>query len=122
MESARVGQEGFMGHQVRIGILNADVDLNLFEELHLELEDRLAKFLGVEEAVLYSYGFSTVASAIPAYAKSSDVVFADEAVRQIMFDYSSLMNLVLRSTSPYKKDLLLLAQQFDTSNITTAMI
>lgn len=34
----------------------------------------------VEEAVLYSYGFSTVASAIPAYAKSSDVIFVDESV------------------------------------------
>lgn len=34
----------------------------------------------VEEAVLYSYGFSTVASAIPAYAKSCDVIFVDEGV------------------------------------------
>ena len=47
-------------------------------DIHLVLEDRLAKFMKVEEAVLYSYGFSTVASAIPAYAKSGDVIFADE--------------------------------------------
>lgn len=44
----------------------------------MKLEERLAQFMKVEEAVLYSYGFSTVASAIPAYAKSSDVIFADE--------------------------------------------
>ena len=49
-------------------------------DIHLELEARLAKFMKVEEAVLYSYGFSTVASAIPAYAKSGDVIFADSGV------------------------------------------
>lgn len=44
-------------------------------DVHLELEDRLAKFMGQEEAVVYSYAFSTVASAIPAYAKRNDIVF-----------------------------------------------
>ena len=29
----------------------------------------------VEEAVMYSYGFSTIASVIPAYSKRGDVVF-----------------------------------------------
>lgn len=46
-------------------------------DIHIELENRLAKFMNVEEAVLYSYGFSAIASAIPAYAKSNDVIFAD---------------------------------------------
>lgn len=45
-------------------------------DVHLELEQRLAKFMDCEEAVVYSYGFSTIASAIPAYAKRSDVIFA----------------------------------------------
>ena len=36
--------------------------------------------MGVEEAILYSYSFSTVASAIPAYAKAGDVIFCDEGV------------------------------------------
>ncbi|XP_067626375.1 serine palmitoyltransferase 1 isoform X2 [Eurosta solidaginis] len=49
-------------------------------DVHLNLEDRLAKFMGMEEAVVYSYGFSTIASAIPAYAKRGDVIFADEKV------------------------------------------
>ncbi|XP_043215772.1 serine palmitoyltransferase 1-like isoform X1 [Amphibalanus amphitrite] len=49
-------------------------------DVHLDLEKRVTQFLGTEEAVLYSLGFSTVASAIPAYAKRSDVIFADEAV------------------------------------------
>lgn len=45
-------------------------------DVHLELEERLAKFMGQEEACLYSYAFSTVASSIPAYAKRGDVIFA----------------------------------------------
>lgn len=49
-------------------------------DVHLELEERLAKFMGTEEAVVYSYGFSTIASAIPAYSKRTDVIFVDEAV------------------------------------------
>ncbi|XP_033209698.1 serine palmitoyltransferase 1 [Belonocnema kinseyi] len=49
-------------------------------DVHLELEERLAKFMEVEEAVVYSYGFSTIASAIPAYCKRRDLVFVDEKV------------------------------------------
>ncbi|XP_034478984.1 serine palmitoyltransferase 1 [Drosophila innubila] len=49
-------------------------------DVHLDLEDRLAKFMGLEEAIVYSYGFSTVASAIPAYAKRGDLIYVDEAV------------------------------------------
>ena len=49
-------------------------------DVHLELEERLAKFMDMEEAVVYSYGFSTIASAIPAYCKRQDLVFADEKV------------------------------------------
>jgi len=28
-----------------------------------------------EEAILYSYGFATIASAIPAYSKRGDIIF-----------------------------------------------
>ena len=28
-----------------------------------------------EESILYSYGFATIASAIPAYSKRGDVIF-----------------------------------------------
>jgi len=49
-------------------------------DVHLELEQRLAKFMNVEDGIIYSYGFSTVASAIPAYSKRGDIIFADEAV------------------------------------------
>ncbi|XP_053323823.1 serine palmitoyltransferase 1 [Spea bombifrons] len=48
-------------------------------DVHLELEDRLAKFMRTEEAIIYSYGFATIASAIPAYSKRGDILFVDEA-------------------------------------------
>ena len=44
-------------------------------DVHLELEERLAKFMDHEEAVVYSYAFSTIASAIPAYSKRNDIIF-----------------------------------------------
>lgn len=49
-------------------------------DVHLELEERLAKFMGVEEAIIYSYGFATVATAIPAYCKRNDLIFVDEQI------------------------------------------
>ena len=48
---------------------------NVILDVHLELEDKIAKFMCVEEALIYSYGFSTIASAIPAYSKRGDVIF-----------------------------------------------
>lgn len=49
-------------------------------DIHLELEERLAKFTGREEAIIYSYGFATISSAIPAYSKRRDVIFCDDGV------------------------------------------
>nr|CAD7600275.1 unnamed protein product [Timema genevievae] len=46
-------------------------------DVHLDLEEKLAQFMKMEEAVVYSYGFSTIASAIPAYAKRGDILFVD---------------------------------------------
>lgn len=49
-------------------------------DVHVYLEEKLAAYFGAEQAVLYSYGFSTLASAVPAYAKKGDIIFADECV------------------------------------------
>jgi len=49
-------------------------------DVHLQLEQKIASFLGTEEAILYSYGFATVSSAIPAYSKRTDVIFCDKGV------------------------------------------
>ncbi|OQV16257.1 Serine palmitoyltransferase 1 [Hypsibius exemplaris] len=47
-------------------------------DVHLELEEKLARFMGCEEAILYSYGTATISSAIPAYSKRGDLIFVDE--------------------------------------------
>ncbi|XP_047595901.1 serine palmitoyltransferase 1-like isoform X5 [Lutra lutra] len=44
-------------------------------DVHLDLEDHLAKFMKTEEAIICSYGFATIASTIPAYSKRGDIMF-----------------------------------------------
>lgn len=45
-------------------------------DVHLQLEEKIAAFMGAEEAILYSFGFSAISSSIPAYAKVGDVIYA----------------------------------------------
>jgi 7-keto-8-aminopelargonate synthetase-like enzyme len=45
-------------------------------DVHLELEKKIAAFFGVEDAIIYSHGFSTIGSAIPAFAKRGDLIVA----------------------------------------------
>ncbi len=45
-------------------------------DVHLQLEEKIAAFMGTEEAILYSFGFSAISSSIPAYAKVGDVIYA----------------------------------------------
>ncbi|RZC34204.1 serine palmitoyltransferase 1 [Asbolus verrucosus] len=47
-------------------------------DIHLELEECLAKFLHMEESIVYSYGFVAISSSIAAYCKKSDIIFVDE--------------------------------------------
>lgn len=45
-------------------------------DVHLQLEERIARFMRCEEAAIYAYGFSALASAIPSYCKRGDLVYA----------------------------------------------
>jgi serine palmitoyltransferase len=49
-------------------------------DVHLDCEARIAKFLGTPDSILYSYGLSTMFSAIPAFCKKGDVIVVDEGV------------------------------------------
>ncbi|KAM7508212.1 hypothetical protein LguiA_018665 [Lonicera macranthoides] len=49
-------------------------------DVHLDCEARIAKFLGTPDSILYSYGLSTMFSAIPAFCKKGDIVIVDEGV------------------------------------------
>ncbi|KAK9765895.1 serine palmitoyltransferase component, variant 2 [Basidiobolus ranarum] len=47
-------------------------------DVHKLLEKDIANFLGTEDAIVYSQGFSTISSVIPAYAKRGDLIVCDE--------------------------------------------
>jgi glycine C-acetyltransferase len=47
-------------------------------DLHLELEQRLAAFKGVEAAISFQSGFNANLAAIPALVGEEDVIFSDE--------------------------------------------
>ncbi|XP_019447135.1 PREDICTED: long chain base biosynthesis protein 1-like isoform X2 [Lupinus angustifolius] len=49
-------------------------------DVHLDCEARIANFLGTPDSILYSYGLSTMFSAIPAFSKKGDIIVADEGV------------------------------------------
>ncbi|KAG6332951.1 hypothetical protein ID866_6136, partial [Astraeus odoratus] len=49
-------------------------------DVHLDLEKDIADFLGTESSILYSQGFSTISSVIPAFCKRGDIIVADRAV------------------------------------------
>ncbi|XP_020115014.1 long chain base biosynthesis protein 1b-like [Ananas comosus] len=49
-------------------------------DAHLDCENRIAKFLGTPDSILYSYGISTIFSVIPAFCKKGDIIVADEGV------------------------------------------
>ncbi|KAI0327510.1 serine palmitoyltransferase [Cubamyces sp. BRFM 1775] len=50
------------------------------QDVHIQLEQDIADFLGTEAAILYSQGFSTISSVIPAFCKRGDVIVADRGV------------------------------------------
>lgn len=47
-------------------------------DLHLELEERLAKFKGVEAAILFQSGFNANLAVIPALVGEQDAIISDE--------------------------------------------
>lgn len=46
----------------------------------MALEQDIASFLGTEAAIIYSQGFSTISSVIPAFCKRGDIIVADRGV------------------------------------------
>ncbi|MFP4227439.1 MAG: aminotransferase class I/II-fold pyridoxal phosphate-dependent enzyme [Salinivenus sp.] len=52
--------------------------LNGTLDLHLELEERLARFMGKDKAVLFSTGYMTNMGVVEAVAKKGDLVFSDK--------------------------------------------
>lgn len=59
-------------------------------DVHVDLEKRAAQFMGTQDAILYSFGFCTVSSAIPAFSKRGDLLvwYVDAT-----FIYTIVMNV-----------------------------
>lgn len=49
-------------------------------DMHIKLESRVATFFRKDSCIVYSQGFSTTSSVIPAFCKRGDVIVADEGV------------------------------------------
>lgn len=49
-------------------------------DVHMKVEESLAKFLRRDASIVYSQGFSTISSVIPAFCKRGDVIVADTGV------------------------------------------
>ncbi len=52
-------------------------------DVHLDLEQQLAAFMGTQEAIIYSYDTATITSVIPAFASRPDLLVVDEACRWV---------------------------------------
>lgn len=60
--------------------------LNGTLELHVELEERIAKFLNKESAIVFSTGYQTNLGSITAILKKDDVVILDKEVHASIID------------------------------------
>lgn len=63
---------------------------------HLILEQDVAEFMGTQEAICYSDGASTIASAIPAYSKKGDLLLVDEACAEPIMSGANLSRSTVR--------------------------
>jgi serine palmitoyltransferase len=49
-------------------------------DVHTQVELDIARFLGVEAAIIYAQAFSTISSVIPDFSKRGDIIVADKGV------------------------------------------
>lgn len=59
-------------------------------DLHEELEEKLATFLGTEKAIIYSDGDATISSVIPCFAKRGDMLIVDKGCNDSIMKGASL--------------------------------
>jgi len=49
-------------------------------DVHLTLEEKIKNFMNAEDCLIYSYGFATVSSVIPAFTGQGDLLIVDKGV------------------------------------------
>ena len=75
------GPPGFYGTQGEHDRHDAVLcPLMTLADVHIQLEQDIADFLGTESAIIYSQAFSTISSVIPAFCKRGDIIVADRGV------------------------------------------
>jgi 8-amino-7-oxononanoate synthase len=77
--------------------------LNGTLEMHLELEKKLAKFVGMEDAVVFSTGFQTNLGTITALVDKDDVIIVDKEVHASIIDAISLSKAQKRANLRFFK-------------------
>ena len=74
--------------------------LALIADVHTQVEVDLARFLGVEAAIIYAQAFSTISSVIPDFSKRGDIIVAYRLnLRQLTIETKEL---ILRSKRVYR--------------------
>jgi 8-amino-7-oxononanoate synthase len=73
--------------------------LNGTLDLHLELEERLAKYVGMEAALVFSTGFQVNLGTIPAIMDRDDIIITDKEVHASIID-GVRMAKVLKNAQP----------------------
>jgi glycine C-acetyltransferase len=92
-------------------------------DIHLELEQRLAEFKGVEAAITFQSGFNANLGAIPALVSSDDLIFSDELNHASIIDGCRLSRAkVIRYTHCDPDDLKAKMKQAKDSDFRRALI
>jgi len=77
--------------------------LNGTLDLHIELEDRLAKYVGKEAALVFSTGFQVNLGSIPAIMDKDDIIITDKEVHASIVDGVRMAKAVKNVQTRYYK-------------------
>ena len=77
--------------------------LNGTLDLHLELEERLAKFVGMEAALVFSTGFQVNLGTIPAVMDRDDIIITDQEVHASIIDGVRMAKVLKNVQTRYYK-------------------
>ncbi|MBE3112852.1 MAG: aminotransferase class I/II-fold pyridoxal phosphate-dependent enzyme [Acidobacteria bacterium] len=77
--------------------------LNGTLDLHLELEERLAKYVGMEAALVFSTGFQVNLGTIPAVMDRDDIVITDQEVHASIIDGVRMAKVLKNVQTRYYK-------------------
>jgi len=77
--------------------------LNGTLDLHIELEERLAKYVGMEAALVFSTGFQVNLGTIPAVMDRDDIVITDQEVHASIIDGVRMAKVLKNVQTRYYK-------------------